>query len=374
MRIIHVIDSEGMYGAEVMLLNLAEEQMRSGHRPVIASIRERDEIDTPLEDEARRRGLEAVTFRMADGPNFAGAWDILRYARLESFDVMHTHGYKGDILFGFIPVRLRKIPLICTLHGWTSMRKLSKLGAYEYLDALSMRHFDAVCVVSEAMLGHPRLKTLNGRGRIHFVPNGIPPQPEPACPPDDEIADFCRQGPTIVSIGRLSEEKGHRYLVEAFARLVKSIPDARLLIVGEGPERGDLESLARSRGLDGRFLLPGYRDQAWRYLTFCTAFVLPSLTEGLPITLLEAMRAGVPVVSTAVGGIPGLLGNGEAGFLVEQQCPEAICRGVMELMRDPGVAGAIARRAADRVRNDYSSARMAERYLELYRTLPCREH
>ena len=369
MRIIHIIDSEGMYGAEVMLLNLAEEQKKSGHRPVIASIREKDEFDTPLEDEARRRGLEAVTFRMADGPNFLGAWHILRYVRLESFDVIHTHGYKGDILFGFIPARLRKIPLICTLHGWTSMRRLSKLGAYEYLDALSLRHFDAVCVVSKAMLGHPLLKKLNGRGRIHFVPNGIPPRQEPVCPPDDEITDFCRQGPTVVSIGRLSEEKGHRYLVEAFARLVKTIPDARLLIIGEGPERDTLESLARSRGLDGRFLLPGYRDQAWRYLTFCTAFVLPSLTEGLPITLLEAMRAGVPVVSTAVGGIPGLLGNGEAGFLVETRCPEGIYRGVMEIMKNPGLAGTIAQRGADRVRNDYSSAMMAERYLYLYHTM-----
>jgi len=369
MRIIHIIDSEGMYGAEVMLLNLAEEQKKSGHRPVIASIREKDEFDTPLEDEARRRGLEAVTFRMADGPNFLGAWHILRYVRLESFDVIHTHGYKGDILFGFIPARLRKIPLICTLHGWTSMRRLSKLGAYEYLDALSLRHFDAVCVVSEAMLGHPLLKKLNGRGRIHFVPNGIPPRQEPVCPPDDEITDFCRQGPTVVSIGRLSEEKGHRYLVEAFARLVKTIPDARLLIIGEGPERGALERAIREQGLSEKVMLPGYRDLAWRYLVRCHAFVLSSLTEGLPITLLEAMQAGVPVIATEVGGIPRVVRPSMTGRLVAPGDSEKLSESMRDLFLAYGEALQMAEKAKSCILDEYSSNRMARRYVDLYQGL-----
>ena len=120
MHILHIIDSGGMYGAEVMLLNLVEEQIRQGLSPVIASIGGVQSGEKPLELEAHKRGFPLKIFRMRPGPNLIGAMEILKYAKSTRCDLLHSHGYKGNILFGFLPKKIRRLPLVATLHGWTS--------------------------------------------------------------------------------------------------------------------------------------------------------------------------------------------------------------------------------------------------------------
>ncbi len=360
MKILHIIDSGGLYGAEVMLLNLAEEQKKLGHQPVIASIGEKGKYVKPLEAEANNRGLEIITFRMRNGPNILGAWHILSYAQRNNFDVLHSHGYKCDILLGFIPKKIRRIPLVSTIHGWTNTGEISKLGLYEYVDALSLKYVDAVCVVNQAMHEHPRLKKL--QGKLHVIPNGIPPLANDVLVPEDEIADFCRKGFTVVSIGRLSREKGYRYLIEAFAQFLEHDGESRLLIIGEGEDRKILESHIKDLGLTSKVLMPGYREKAWQYLPLCKVFVLSSLTEGLPITLLEAMQIGLPVVATAVGGIPQLITHGETGLLVPSRDPDVICRSIYKIYLNDSFSKNIAKKSKDLVRNKYSSSRMALDY------------
>src|SRR3989337_2476449 len=118
MKVLHIIDSGGLYGAEVMLLNLVQEQLRLGLDPVICSIGEKRFFEKPLESEGLKRGFKIKKFRMRAGPNLLGAYKILRFAHIGKFDLMHTHGYKGNILFGLLLRGLRKIPLVSTLHGW----------------------------------------------------------------------------------------------------------------------------------------------------------------------------------------------------------------------------------------------------------------
>jgi len=366
MKILHLIDSGGLYGAEVMLLNLVEEQRKLGHHPVIASIGEKGIYVKPLEAEARNRGLEVVTFRMMNGPNILGAWNLLRYARKNRFDILHSHGYKCDILLGFIPGSIRRIPLVSTIHGWTNANRFSKLGLYEYADALSLKHADAVCVVNQVMYGHPRLKNL--REKIHVIPNGIPPLDADIPVPEDEVAEFCRQGFTVATIGRLSREKGHEFLIRAFAQFQRITGKGLLLIIGEGPEQKVLEDQIQELGLKGKVLLPGYRDKAWRYLSLCKVFVLPSLTEGLPITLLEAMQVGVPVVASAVGGIPQLITHGRNGFLVQPGDTEHIYRSIREIYLDHGFPEAFVNSTRDLIEKSYSSWRMAQNYDSVYKS------
>jgi glycosyltransferase involved in cell wall biosynthesis len=367
MKILHIIDSEGLYGAEVMLLNLVAEQVKLGHQPVIASIREMHEVEMSLESEANRRGLESVTFRMHDGPNIPGALRMLRFAQTNGFQILHTHGYKGNILFGFIPKRIRQIPLVCTLHGWTSTPGFSKLRLYEYIDALSLRFMDAICVVNQVMF--ERLRSKNLQCQINIIPNGIQLLIDSNPISEDEITDFCQKGFTIVSIGRLSKEKGHEYLIEAFDQFSKKVTEGKLLIIGEGPEREALENMIRDRGLSGKVLLPGYRDQAWRYLHNCRVFVLSSLTEGLPITLLEAMQVGVPVITTAVGGIPQVIKSSITGRLVPSKDPMLLSESIFETYNENKEALEMAVRAKNVVLSEYSSHQMAQRYSELYQSI-----
>jgi glycosyltransferase involved in cell wall biosynthesis len=368
MKILHIIDSAGLYGAEVVLLNLAEEQKRMGHYPVIASIGEKGQQVKPLEEEASKRGIEVAAFRMQNGPNPLGAWRIYRYSRVNGFDVLHTHGYKGDILFGFIPKGIRRIPLISTVHGWTNVERFSKLRVYECLDGLSLRFVDAVCTVNEVMRDDPKLKRVS-KAKVHVVTNGIPLLDMNKLEPEDEIVAFCRSGFTVASIGRFSKEKGYDYLIQAFAGFAKEAPEARLLIIGEGPERACLEEMVLRMGLYGKVMLPGYRENAWRYLSCCKLFVLSSLTEGLPITLLEAMQTGVPVVATAVGGIPQLIVHDEHGLLVPPCDTKSLCQSITRIYQHEDLAKGIAQNAKNIVLEKYSSRMMALGYDAVYHSL-----
>ncbi len=374
MKILHVIDSAGLYGAETMLLNLVQEQMHLGLFPVICSIGERACGEKALETEAIRKGFHVEKFRVRAGPNLLGAWKILDYAQAHRFDVIHSHGYKSDILFGFMPRPIRRIPLVATLHGWTNTGQLTRMKIYEWLDAKSLRHMDAVVAVGTGMLSDPRIKR-NAMSNLVVINNGLPPvtggtdiAPAPGNF-DSKLVDFCKAGFTVGSIGRLSEEKGHVYLVEAVSFLRDMYGNIRLVIIGEGPRKKSLEGRIAALGLQQRVLLPGYRANARQYLEHFGLFVLPSLTEGLPITLLEAMQSRVPIIATRVGGMPEALQHGRAGLLVEPASAESLAKAVYTLQEQPGLARELASTAYKRVTTDYSSRLMALKYCELYKSV-----
>jgi len=363
MKILHVIDSGGLYGAEIMLLNLVEEQIALGLTPVIASIGDKKTQEKPLEREARRRGLPLVCFRMIPGPNIPGAYRLISYAANEGFDLIHSHGYKGNILLGFIPRAIRKIPLVSTLHGYTSTRGLSKMRIYEWLDTLSHRLIDAVVLVNRGMLNHPGIKKQKGIG-FHVINNGIPVRKA-----DSTKTRKVRTGsePLIIgSIGRFSSEKGYTFLIEAFSRLIEKGVEARLVLIGDGYERALLESCVKRHNLSQRVEFPGYRHNAKQYITEFDIYAISSLTEGLPITLLEAMEARTTVVATAVGGIPDVIENNREGFLVPPCDPAAMAESFFRLSKDPLFSRELADKAYDKLLRTYSSRQMAEEYIRVY--------
>jgi glycosyltransferase involved in cell wall biosynthesis len=395
MKILHIIDSGGLYGAEVVLLNLVAEQIELGLDPIIASIGEKHIPEKPLETEAIKRGFNVKKFRMRAGPNCLGALKILRFAHQESFDLMHSHGYKGNILFGFLPKKIRKIPLIATLHGWTSTNSFTRIKLYEWLDGKSLRFIDAVVLVSEAMKSHPKFKGRKGIN-FHVIPNGIPipdTQYDNSTNQlfndssnlrfdhltnkhfdestnqrlDENIIDFCKKAYTIGSIGRLSPEKGYGNLIEAVKIVSDDGIDISLVIIGEGEERETLENKVRELGLQGRVILPGYLREAKRYLSCFKVFALSSLTEGLPITILEAMREGVPILSTIVGGVPEALDHGKAGVLVGTSNARDLTQGILRLHDNPELGKHMAEIAKKIVFQIYSSQRMTIEYLKIYK-------
>ena len=368
MKVLHIIDSGGLYGAEVMLLNLVTEQIKLGMEPVIASIGDPFCGEKSLETEAHRRGLRVETFRMRSGPNIAGAFKVLRFARQERFDLIHSHGYKGNILFGLMPRFLRRLPMVTTLHGWTWTGGWDRMRLYECLDRLSLHFIDRVVVVNRAMLGKVRLK------RLHVVNNGIPIDggdisgrlADEKCQVDQEIEAFCRGGFTIGAIGRLSPEKGYDILLGAVKELTETNPEIRLVILGEGNVRGILEAQIKNLGLEQRVLMPGYVIDAKHYLTLFHVFALSSLTEGLPIVILDAMRSGTPIVATRVGGIPEVLENGSAGILVDSSSSKKLAEGILLLISDPISAKRMTALAMELVRTKYSATLMAQKYNEIY--------
>src|SRR4029077_17418704 len=171
MRILHLVHSEGIYGAELILLYLAREQQQRGHEPYVGSIRDPGTDQTSFEALAKSWGLPVVRIRIAPRATPGVVRSLLRTVREVGPDVLHSHGYKANILLGPLPRRLRG-PMLTTLHGWTGARRFTALWLYERLDRLSLRRIDSVVVVPRRML---ELSALRGvaASRRHVIENGI---------------------------------------------------------------------------------------------------------------------------------------------------------------------------------------------------------
>ena len=130
LKVLHLIDSGGLYGAEKMLLSLVKEQLKTGLEPMILSAGELDVIEKPIEAEAKRLGLPVIPWRMKPGLNLKESFKILRWAKKNRYDLLHSHGFKFNVLLGIYPERVRKIPMIATLHGYVYAPRFSKLWFY----------------------------------------------------------------------------------------------------------------------------------------------------------------------------------------------------------------------------------------------------
>jgi glycosyltransferase involved in cell wall biosynthesis len=374
MRILHLIHSEGLYGAESILLYLAREQQRRGHEPLIGSIRDPGTAQTAFEVLAISRGLPVVPIRIAPRPTPAVVRTLLQTVRAHAPAVLHSHGYKANILLGPLP-RKQRGPMLTTLHGWTNTRRFTRMWLYEYLDRLALRRLDAVVVVTRRMLQLRALQKVAAPRRF-VIENGIPPLAErlndltaqgvAALPVD--LVEFATCRPTLVAIGRLSAEKGFEMLLEAFAAARGQTGlQHQLLLAGAGPLRELLQRRIGMLGLNQSVRLAGYVAGADRLLGHAAGFVMSSLTEGMPLVLLEAMQWRVPILATSVGAIPQLLENGLRGRLVVANDLAALTQGLQDLMaRAPEAPGGAVASAHRAVTEYYSSTRMADEYLSLY--------
>lgn len=180
------------------------------------------------------------------------------------------------------------------------------------------------------------------------------------------------QGPVVASIGRLSKEKGFSYLIEAVRILLQEHGEnVRLLLIGDGRLRRELQRQADECGLKDVFLITGYLKNARNLLELVNIYVIFSLTEGLPITLLEAMASGTPIVATAVGGIPYVIENGKDALLVPSQDAQALAQAVREVLHDDLLSSNLIEYPSGKVNKEYSSTIMAEKYYDLlYREIP----
>lgn len=372
MRILHLIHSEGLYGAELVLLYLAREQQQRGHVPTIGSIRDPGTPQTAFEARALAWGLAVVPIRIAPRPTPGVIRTLLRTIRDLRPDVLHSHGYKPDILLGFLP-RGTRGPMVTTLHGWSTASRFSALWLYERLDRLAIRRIDMTVVVTQRMLELPAVRQIAARRR-RVIENGIPPlatrladmTARDVAPLSRELVDFTSRRPTLVAIGRLAPAKGFLLLVEAFGRAqAQCMSQYQLLIVGAGPQREVLLERIAVLQLTAVVRLAGYVDGADRLLNGAAGFVMSSLTEGMPLVLLEALQWQVPVLATSVGAIPELLGQGQFGTLVRPNDVGALADGLRGIFTSSAVP-----QGTGRVRNGagvrFSSARMAEEYLSAY--------
>lgn len=356
--IIHLVTPAEVGGLESTVQVLAAGQHARGHDVrVIAS------IGAPNAAAAWISGLRALGVPVipivSSGRDYLGDWRrIRRECANYAPDVVHTHGYRADVLGGGA-ARAAGCRTVTTVHGFIGGDWKNRM--YERLQRRAFRHFDAVVAVSRRMGEQLSERSLP---QVHIVPNAFSSRHQIVAQDEARAAlGLSSDEFRIGWVGRLSHEKGADVIIQALAD--ESIGDVPLSFMGDGPERKSLVRLAGSLGVEDRISWHGVRYDAPALLRAFDVLVLSSRTEGTPIILLEAMAAGVPIVATAVGGVPDVVSN-EHALLVEPENPSAIARAVDTIRRDSRAAQCRTWRAAQRVARDYAVGPWIDQYEQIY--------
>lgn len=357
-RLAFLIESDGPGGAEQVVAHLAQH---------FAGLGDEVTVLVPAEGEGwlgrRLQGHHvAVEELPLGGPlSLTGIRALVRVLRRLRPDLLHTHEF-GQALPGAMAARLTGVPHVLTLHGGDYFAgKLRRRLALRAAVALS----GGITAVSHPLAARIAEVLRRPRTAVQMLPNGARPAPGHGNGNASRTALPARAR-FALAVGNLYPVKGHRYLLEALALLRDRRPDLHVAIAGRGAEEASLAALARARGIADRLHFLGLRDDVGALLRAADLFVHPSLSEGLPLAVLEAMLAERPIVATAVGEVPVVLAEGAAGTLVPPADPVALAEAIDQLLGDPQAARMMALTAGRRARAEYLVARMAERYDALY--------
>ena len=350
-------------GLETVVASLATGLAKRGHRVTVSATVTPTGEPHPFVDRLRAGGVGVI---LPPERRLAERREIIALAAKAGAGIVHSHGYRSDVVVRSARSAIRR-PIVSTVHGFTGAGVKGRF--YEWLQLRALRGFDSVIAVSRplgALLG----KSGIGPGNLRVIPNGFAPAGGTLTTAEARkrlIPGSSVSGRLIGWVGRLGPEKACDLFIEALA----TIRDAEwtAVIVGAGPERPNLETLARGRGLADRLVWTGPIALAVELFPAFDVFALSSRTEGTPMVVLEAMAAGVPVVATAVGGVPDLLDDGSAGWLVTPGDPSALGGSLRQALDDGAEVRGRVDRARARVREVYAVDPWLDRCEEVYRHL-----
>lgn len=365
LRVLHLGSPAGMFGAERWILALCRYLPDAEVESIVGVVQD-DPIGgvPPLCQHAEKLGFRSLTVHAPGKLSLSAVGQLRRFIVQERIDILHTHGYKSDIL-GVFAKRGTRCALVSTPHGW-SVDAGVKLRVYESLDRLAFAGCDAIVPLSDDL--HAGLAGLPWvRRRLHLISNGVDLSEVEAATTIAEPVASARQGGANVYgyIGQLINRKRIDTLIAAFAML--PFQNKELFILGDGPEREELERLARETGEEDRIHFEGFRDDRLNYLRGFDVFVLPSSLEGIPRCVMESMAAGIPSIVTDIEGCRALVEHDTRGFLVPVGDERALANAMQRLAEDPGLARRFGEEGQRYVHHVFSAERMAREYLELYR-------
>ncbi len=366
LNVLYVIWSLQMGGAERVVADLARSLDRGLFRALVCCLNFKGHLAKPLEAEG------IPVFALDKRPKFDPAVlpKLIRLMRRERVHVVHTHLWTSSF-WGRLAAVLARVPVVViTEHNLDTWRR-----APHFLADRLLAHFsDDWIFVSRRVEAFYRARLTIEAGRAHVVHNGVDLAPFSQRP--DAAAVRARMGlprsaPVVGVIGRLDARKGHRFFLEAMATVAARSPGIVGLIVGEGSEREALAAQRDALGLGKSVQLVGYWPDLSEALAALDVFVLPSLMEGHPLAILEAMAAAKPVVATDVGGNAEAIEPGVTGLLVPPAAPGPLADAILELLREPERAarlGAAGRLAVERSFSLPAAVRANEEiYLRRYR-------
>jgi glycosyltransferase involved in cell wall biosynthesis len=362
-KILQIIDLLQWGGAQKMQVFLAEQLQNRDVELTIVSLNA--SMGSPVPEILRQRGMRVVVFPFPKFLSFRSFWRLFDFIRREKFDLIHTHLTYSNIL-GTIIGRMTGTPVIASL----------RTAGYDPRYHRWIRQFIETVVVlfgAQRIMANGQVVAELGRKRffsrkIDVVPNAI--TLTEALPSEERNAlrmqltgDPTR--PIVISVGRLDLPKGFPDLLNAFDLVRKTYPQAALLIAGDGPIREQLERQVKDLGLENHVFLLGERDDVGSLLGASDLYVTSSHWEGLPVSVLEAMAAGLPVIATTVGELPTLVVR-QAGSLVPPREPERLGMEIIHLLSNPDRIESMGMAGREHIQKNFSPAVWVRQLLTLY--------
>jgi glycosyltransferase involved in cell wall biosynthesis len=357
-RLLLVVDSLEVGGAERQVVDLAGALRRKGYGITVACSVAGDlsgaleEAGVPVRPLLKRLAKRRLSL--------AYAWRLRRLLKGEQFDLVHAHIY-ASIAAAAIATLETDVPLVITEHteaSWQDWRA-------RWVSRWVYRRAARIIAVST-----PIRRRLIERDDVHpdlitIVPNAVASASEPHA--DAPLPTELRERPLVGVVARLQPEKGVASFLKAAARVAPQFPEAHFVVAGDGPFQQELVALTEDLDLGSRVHFLGFRSDASALMRSLDVLVAPSLTEGSPLVTLEAMAAGVPVVASAVGGIPDQIRHDKEGLLVPPGDTDALGNALLALLRDPPRARRLGEAGRRRVASRFSHATMVRQIEDVYR-------
>lgn len=369
-KLLHIVGDSRFGGAGRIILRLGEIAQAEGwHVDILTT-------DPVFQKAVRQHGLGLVNLDVIRRP-IRPVWDLGGLIRLhnflqrESYRIVHTHTSKGGFV-GRLAASLANVPVIIhTAHGF-AFHERSPVAArffYSSLERLAARWCDRIVSVSEFHRRWAVELGICGAQHILAIPNGVPGINSDSGTPPQEVRRNLgsREGDLLIlSLSRLAADKGIEYLIEAAAMLPRTGSRFQVIIAGDGPMRGQLEQFSRDLGVADRIRFLGFREDCADLLAACDMVVLPSLREGLSMTLLEAMAAGKPIIASSIGSQVEMASQGDMARLVPPADARAICEAILQFARDPELMVHFGAGAQTLLKSRYTEDRMLNSYRQLY--------
>ena len=353
-KVLHLRSGTRLFGPERVILSLG--RCAAPDFQIIVGGMGRGKPGLLLE-EAAALGLETFWLECRRRLDFAAIRRLAEFLRARDIRLLHAHDFKANF-YALAARRYQPMLMVATLHLWN--RSSAVTSAYEIFDALQVRFFDQVIAVSPEIAEQARRWRIPAE-KVRVILNGVDMARFKAC-----SQCFRNERIVIGSVGRLTRQKGYHDFLRAAAKVSQACPRARFLLVGDGPQRGALEAEAEQLGISHLVTFAGQRDPVEASYAEMDLFVSSSLSEGLPVAVLEAMASSLPVVATAVGASGEVIENEKSGLLVPPANVDALASALLRLVNTPDEAMTLAAAGRERVARHFSAEKMTRETESVY--------
>ncbi len=363
-KVLFIIWSLERGGAERFLAGLLHHLDRTKFQPTLCCLNWKGQWGEDVE----RAGIPVIALNKKGKVDLKAFRQLKRIFREGQFDIVNTHLWLADTMGRLAAIQTGVKTIVSTAQNVDIWKK----GWHKQVDRWFGRRTQAVIAVSKAVKKYYHEDVGLPEDKIHVIPNAIDPETYNHVESVEHLYEefnLDKDNFVLACIGRLNMQKGHQYLIQAVARLKDSHPRLRILIVGKGETQAEMEQLSHTLNITDRLRFVGHRSDIAAILQFSHGLILPSIFEGLPLCVLEAMAASRPVIATDVGGTAELAIDQETAFIVPPRDVDQLAQAIAKLMDLPDHGQGMGQRGRKVVESNFSIQAITRQTEELFTTL-----